>query len=299
MDNKRESNDLYFCARLVQKDFEHRVGKSVSLPERLAVFFTEDGNVTLEANGVQCEVTPLHFMIVPPGHTVRMISYDEGVVIYVLGFLPAIQDVVSKQFSVSLFYYIHTHPLWEISPRTKQALRSFYDVYEYNCNHAPGQFSTEVSNSMFSIFIQLCYQLQKSEIDVVAISDANMNTRSLGSKFFRLVHKNYKQHHNVSYYAETLCVSSKYLAQVVKQFSSRSPKDIIDTRLAAESLFLLTKTEMNIQEISNELCFPDQSYFGRFFKRMFGMSPLNYRLNPDFGLIEKITKDVPIVEVEE
>ena len=83
---------------------------------------------------------------------------------------------------------------------------------------------------------------------------------------------------------------------MVRSFSGRTPKDIIDRRLAVEALFLLTKTEKNIQEISNELGFPDQSYFGRFFKRVFGLSPLNYRMNPDFSLIERLADNMVVPE---
>ena len=299
MDNKQSKNDLYFCSCLTEEKLQRAMGRSILLNGRVAVAFTAGGSVNFELNGVTYEVTDTKFLIVSPNSSLRFHSFTPGVCLYFIGFLPALQDVVSKQFSISFFYYVHQHPLWSLTERSRRALLSFYDIYDYTCNVQPGQFSTEIANSMFCIFIQVCYQSRQVSVELSSISDTSMTTRSLGARFFKLVHENYKAHHNVSYYADILCVSSKYLAQVVRTFSTRTPKDIIDRRLAVEALFLLTKTEMNIQEISNELGFPDQSYFGRFFKRVFGLSPLNYRMNPDFSLIERLTDKIILSDEEE
>ena len=296
MDNRQSKRDLYFCAALSDEELQRALNKTISLNARLAVIFTEGGEETVSLNGGSYNVTETHFFIVPPSSPIRLLSSSPGVSVYIIGFLPALQDVVSKQFSLSFFYYVHQHPLWQLTPRSRRALLSFYDVYDYTCNEQPGQFSTEIANSMFCIFMQMCYQSQQARVELANLSDTSMTSRSLGTRFFKLVHENYKSRHNVSFYADLLCVSSKYLAQVVRSFSGRTPKDIIDRRLAVEALFLLTKTEKNIQEISNELGFPDQSYFGRFFKRVFGLSPLNYRMNPDFSLIERLADNMVVPE---
>lgn len=296
MDNRQSKSDLYFCACVSGDELQRALNKTISLNGRLAVIFTEGGEVTVSLNGGSYNVTETHFFIVPPSIPIRLLSSSPGVSVFIIGFLPALQDLVSKQFSISFFYYVHQHPLWQLTPRSRRALLSFYDVYDYTCNEQPGQFSTEIANSMFCIFMQMCYQSQQARVELANLSDTSMTSRSLGTRFFKLVHENYKSRHNVSFYADLLCVSSKYLAQVVRSFSGRTPKDIIDRRLAVEALFLLTKTEKNIQEISNELGFPDQSYFGRFFKRVFGLSPLNYRMNPDFSLIERLADNMVVPE---
>lgn len=296
MDNRQSKSDLYFCACVSGDELQRALNKTISLNGRLAVIFTEGGEVTVSLNGGSYNVTETHFFIVPPSSPIRLLSSSPGVSVFIIGFLPALQDLVSKQFSISFFYYVHQHPLWQLTPRSRRALLSFYDVYDYTCNEQPGQFSTEIANSMFCIFMQMCYQSQQARVELANLSDTSMTSRSLGTRFFKLVHENYKSRHNVSFYADLLCVSSKYLAQVVRSFSGRTPKDIIDRRLAVEALFLLTKTEKNIQEISNELGFPDQSYFGRFFKRVFGLSPLNYRMNPDFSLIERLADNMVVPE---
>ena len=81
----------------------------------------------------------------------------------------------------------------------------------------------------------------------------------------------------MAFYAENLCITGRYLASVTSAVSGRSPKDEIDECLLREARILLTFSELSVQQISDKLHFPDPSHFGRFFKRMTGITPLAYR----------------------
>ena len=95
-------------------------------------------------------------------------------------------------------------------------------------------------------------------------------------EFFTLIFDHYKEAKDVSFYADKLCVSPKYLSTVVKRETDRTPKDCIDNYVILESRVLLNSS-FTIQEISQQLNFPNQSFFGKYFKKHTGMSPLNYR----------------------
>jgi len=95
-------------------------------------------------------------------------------------------------------------------------------------------------------------------------------------EFFTLIFKHYKEAKDVSFYADKLCVSPKYLSTLVRRETDRTPKDCIDNYVILESRVLLNSS-FTIQEISQQLNFPNQSFFGKYFKKHTGMSPLNYR----------------------
>lgn len=77
--------------------------------------------------------------------------------------------------------------------------------------------------------------------------------------------------------AVQLCITAKYLSEIVKTVSRRSPNDWIDSYVSLEIRNLLRNTTMNIKEITQAMHFPNQSFLGKFFKEHVGMSPSQYR----------------------
>ena len=96
-------------------------------------------------------------------------------------------------------------------------------------------------------------------------------------KFLHLVRTHYKEQRGLEFYAGKLCITSKHLSRVLREAGSKSPSDLIDEHVAFEAKALLKSTNMTIQQISDELNFPSQSFFGKYFKRITGMSPKDYK----------------------
>ena len=99
----------------------------------------------------------------------------------------------------------------------------------------------------------------------------------LYSKFIDLLSWNFRKEREVKFYADKLCVTPKYLSHVVRGLTGRTPSDYIEEFVVMESKALLNSTPMTIQQVSDELHFPSQSFFGKYFKRIVGMSPKEYR----------------------
>ncbi len=95
-------------------------------------------------------------------------------------------------------------------------------------------------------------------------------------QFFLLVSEHLKESKDVSFYANKLCVSPKYLSSLIKQTIGKPAKECIDYCVILESKLML-RSSCTIQEISQELNFPNQSFFGKYFKKHTGVSPLHYR----------------------
>lgn len=91
------------------------------------------------------------------------------------------------------------------------------------------------------------------------------------------MHEHCASQREVSFYADKLCISTKYLTGICKAVTGDSAKKIIDDFAILEIKVLLQSTELTVQEIADRLVFPDQSYLGRYFKRHEGMSPKEYQ----------------------
>ena len=91
------------------------------------------------------------------------------------------------------------------------------------------------------------------------------------------MHEHCASQREVSFYADKLCISTKYLTGICKAVTGDSAIKIIDDFAILEIKVLLQSTELTVQEIADRLVFPDQSYLGRYFKRHEGMSPKEYQ----------------------
>lgn len=98
--------------------------------------------------------------------------------------------------------------------------------------------------------------------------------------FIQLVNNNATSQHQVDYYAARLCLSPRYMSTLVKQASGKAAKEWIDNALITRAKILLRHSEKSILEISEELSFPNPSFFSKYFKRLVGTTPLKFRENP-------------------
>ena len=99
----------------------------------------------------------------------------------------------------------------------------------------------------------------------------------LVEKFLKMVQTYHKEERGLDFYAGKLCVSTKHLSKVISAVSGKPASDWIDEHVALEAKALLKSTNMTIEQISDELNFPSQSFFGKYFKRVTGMSPSEYK----------------------
>lgn len=101
--------------------------------------------------------------------------------------------------------------------------------------------------------------------------------RDIYASFLELLRANYKQHRDLTFYASSLCITPKYLSEVVRKVSGHSAMRCIEDYVITECKALLSSTPMSIQQIADTMNFPSQSVFGKYFKRVVGVSPKAYR----------------------
>ena len=108
-------------------------------------------------------------------------------------------------------------------------------------------------------------------------SDLTGRSSELYNEFVSEVMAHHRTNSDVHFYADCLNVSSRYLAQVTKRISGKSPKSIIDDYLISEIEQQLKTTDKTVQETAYAFGFSSQAHFTKFFKKMKGISPSQYR----------------------
>jgi AraC-like DNA-binding protein len=102
-------------------------------------------------------------------------------------------------------------------------------------------------------------------------------SEKLFTRFLRLVQTNCKRERRVSWYAQQLSISPKYLSLVVKQISGRTALEWIENYVTMELRVALKNSTRSIKEIAEDMNFPNQSFLGKYFKEHVGMTPSEYR----------------------
>lgn len=100
--------------------------------------------------------------------------------------------------------------------------------------------------------------------------------RSAFIKFQELLHFNYMQNRNVLFYAEQLGITPKYLSYITTYYTGFPASVVIDNYVVFRIKVMLYEGELNIKKISEMFNFQSQSFFGRYFKRITGMSPREF-----------------------
>ena len=95
--------------------------------------------------------------------------------------------------------------------------------------------------------------------------------------FLTLLREHCKKQHDVKFYADKLCITTQYLSSILKEQSGKSASQWIQDALMIEAKGMLKTPRINVQQVADKLNFPDQSTFGKFFKKHAGISPLAFR----------------------
>ena len=122
-------------------------------------------------------------------------------------------------------------------------------------------------------------QVFRRQADQRAASRSREQT--IFDRFIQLVNQHCSEQHHLGYYASRLCLSERYLSTAVRQASGTTAKDWIDRALVTRIKIELRHTDKSAALIAEEMHFTNPSFFAKYFKRLTGLTPLEYKKSPD------------------
>lgn len=179
------------------------------------------------------------------------------------------------------YNYTHEHPCYHHtedsrSQKTWQEINLWMDMAQMLFMDNTTQFRQQQEhNFLQSLLMWLFSTIQEK----LAVKKQYSRKQILYYQFLQLVREHSTREHQVTFYANKLCITPRYLNEIISLYvNGRSPKQLIDEQLIAEIKVLLNDPYLSITEIAQHFNFPDQSYLSRFFKKNTGMSPKDFRL---------------------
>ncbi|SHG00922.1 transcriptional regulator, AraC family [Flavobacterium segetis] len=132
----------------------------------------------------------------------------------------------------------------------------------------------EMLQMMLKRLLILCTRIYKEQTELTSF---DRNQLDIVREYNYLVEKYFKTKHQVADYAVLLNRSPKTLSNLFKKFGKKSPLQVIQDRKILEARRLLQYSDKSIKEIAYEIGYEDIQTFSRFFKKIEGISPSNYK----------------------
>lgn len=242
------------------------------------VLFVE-GESGVKINLEELLVKKNDLLIIPPDAAKELVYISKNAVLKIVAYTSEFVSQLNlpERFWEVIDYYSTKHqPVWSLSKSVVKNLIKLIDEMEVRKSedhHHP--FKIEIQKFIFMIFILELAALAPQH----SLKNNQQFTRKeiLTIQFYALAKKNFNEHRDLKFYADALFVTPKHLTETVKDVTKHTAGETIDSLLIQAAKIQLRTTTKSIAEISDSLNFSDQSSFGKFFKRLEGMSPKEYR----------------------
>lgn len=136
-----------------------------------------------------------------------------------------------------------------------------------------------IESFLRTMLLMVCEELLCHEKMDVEEDNTSFHDKNLFNQFLQLLSCQSQKRQRVSFYANQLNVTPKYLSSVTKKVSGKNPMRWISESVMQDCYSLLKDTEMSVKEISNQLGFPNSSFFSQYFREQSGQTPKEYRMS--------------------
>lgn len=177
-----------------------------------------------------------------------------------------------------LFLKFVENPALTLTPEESRSMRGMIAQIERE-TRGPTHFSFDIVSGLIAATIYKVGDIMYHYLAEHPEEQNNSHNRAeeYFKQFTHLLGEHFREERSVGFYARQLCITPKYLTTLIKRISGQSVSEWIDNYVILEAKTLLKYSTMSIQEIAYYLNFPNQSFFGSYFKRNTGMSPSQYK----------------------
>lgn len=238
----------YFCFDVDKKKFTARAGETV--------FLSEGNNFSIGELSDDLRVSILFYRIDP----IREILGSSIVAMY-------------------LYTTLTPEPCYVWTSGEESDLARYIALLGRHRKSAQNPFDNhECKLLLLALTYRLCSIYSRRIIEEKNVAGHKIDTFI---KLIRLIEKYYMQERGVAFYADKLCLSPKYLSALSKSVCGYTVQELVFRAIIRKSIFWLKNTNKSVQEISDDLNFPNASFFGTFFKKQTGLAPSHYRISAE------------------
>ena len=266
---------------IIDTDPHNSLVETNALPGTIAAYgytIVLQGWMTMLFNGREVHFTKDDLIIYTPGMMVSVIDISDDIrgicLVADKDFAfesPTMRDAIRAAYLPAVEL---REPRLTLAEEDNHHLMELMGIIRRYLLSADHPFRSECLRTTYGLFL-----LELNAIQERTIRDHRFPKRieELFFDFLRLVPIHFADRHDVAFYASQLCITPRYLSQIVREVSGRTVVDYINQMLLMEASCLLQQTSLPIVQIADRLHFSEAASFTRFFIRMKGMNPREFR----------------------
>ena len=230
-------------------------------------------------NGQTISLTKSQILICPPNTTLSDIMISPDIEVKAILFTNRIlQTFLHEKIGVwNNIIYRHKMNTFTLYDVDIEFLNHFYELLRICIKSGKSNpyYIDMVQSLLRSGFIGLI-GLIKNTLSTMTI-DSKIHTDNLFQRFLEVLGTSETKHRSVASYADELCISAKHLTNICKLNSGKTANEWITEYVAEDIRYYLRQTELPIKQVCDTLGFPNPSFFGKYVKEHFGMTPAQFR----------------------
>ncbi len=233
------------------------------------------GRGTVKINLREFEIIPGAFLIVHPTMVFDFSEKSPDLDMLMCGISLEVLKGMRLHKIVPVFREIMQNPLTALTEGQIDSFRDFISLIDRKKD--PDAYGRHHKEVMHHLLLSLLYEAASFYKTEPQQGKNPTHTEGVMKKLGELIKEHYREERKVEFYAEKLFLTPKYLSSVVKKTSGKTVSEWIRMALVLDAQDQLKNSELTVQQISDLLRFPNPSFFGRFFKKHTGMTPMEYR----------------------
>ena len=261
-------------------------GQIISTFNKCGIFYCQRGSVEVSLEGCHYHIKPGDVYIYMASTLVHLLHKSEdaeGIMVEVDFYY--ILPIVNKVINVESQLFMRKNPCVSLSGEQcahfEYLLSNLWDrINAEDCQKENVQYQHLKLELIKSMGQTICYEILNMYFTNQPLQPLQQGKKDVVFQNFMLsLFRFYRKERDVSFYARMQHITPRYFSAIIKEKTGDSALQWIVRMVITEAKQLLEESDLSIKEIADQLNFPTQSFFGKYFKQYVGVSPKEYRNN--------------------
>ena len=261
-------------------------GQIISTFNKCGIFYCQRGSVEVSLEGCHYHIKPWDVYIYMASTLVHLLHKSEdaeGIMVEVDFYY--ILPIVNKVINVESQLFMRKNPCVSLSGEQcahfEYLLNNLWDrINAEDCQKENVQYQHLKLELIKSMGQTICYEILNMYFTNQPLQPLQQGKKDVVFQNFMLsLFRFYRKERDVSFYARMQHITPRYFSAIIKEKTGDSALQWIVRMVITEAKQLLEESDLSIKEIADQLNFPTQSFFGKYFKQYVGVSPKEYRNN--------------------